>query len=124
MQVVLRKASYARGYSGADHLLADYDFDPLLGRVFASKGAAEAAAEELSTSIAPVRVDVVSVDDVPVDDLEQAALRASRKGWEIVQPAREAKPYVQGGKLWISLQADDGPGIGAGRSVRVAVYSA
>lgn len=47
--IVVKNAWHKRGYSGLDHLLADSELEPIIGRQFRSVNEAKEAAERLSS---------------------------------------------------------------------------
>ena len=83
-RVLVRSASYRRGYSGTDHLLDDDDFRPIVGRSFGSARLAWEAAEACIRSHGPDRYSPVSLDllrysDPPTrDEIADGIRRAVR----------------------------------------------
>jgi len=47
--ITVKNAWHKRGYSGSDHLLADWELEPVIGRQFRSVNEAKKAAAKLST---------------------------------------------------------------------------
>lgn len=115
-RVVVRSATYARGYTGRDHLLNDGDFSSIVGKVFPSDIAAEKAAEKVKTThMAPTRLDLVPFNDVPAADVKLATRRALDAGAGIVEPdtADNCTPTVDRSGYAVAIRQIDYTVIGA-----------